>query len=328
MRTTSGRKIMKKIMRYVGLMVLIGAAGFYLPCCDDNGTGPEPYDGPWKSVPRPEGLGPGALDGVFFLNPDLGYAVGCGASIIKYDGSSWKIEYSYPTPGTGFGDVCFNGPEDGWVVGVWGNGVEQKGLIVHYDGREWKAVDNIPGSTWWECVFFLDENNGWVGGYGIARWDGNEWRYETDIGFITDMYFKSPTDGWAINYYGPKIYHYDGVTWEKVFEQSMHHGYSIYFRNENRGCAAGGRTLLLEYVNRKWTEYTRTENLAYCEAVHFAPDGAGWAVGQRTYKWNEAQNKWLYVEAPFPRGTLYDVFVLNEGDAWAVGDAQILHYQP
>jgi len=131
-----------------------------------------------------------------------------------------------------------------------------------------------------------------------------------------------------LGYYGPKIYHYDGVTWEKVFEQSMHHGFGMYFDNERRGWVAGGRTLLLEYVNGKWQEYARTENLAYCEAVHFAADGAGWAVGQRTYKWNESQNKWLYVEAPFPRGTLRDVFVLNEGDAWAVGDAQILHYQP
>ena len=109
----------------------------------------------------------------------------------------------------------------------------------------------------------------------------------------------------------------------------MGRGFDICFKNGLKGWATGGRTVILEYNNGLWTNYNRTENLAYCGAVHFADDGAGWAVGQRTYKWNEAQNKWLYVEAPLRRGTLFDVFVLDEGDAWAVGDARtIMHYQP
>ena len=87
---------MKKVIKYCGLGAMLAGAAFCLPNCDDDGTGPQPYDGPWKIVPCPEGLGPGALDAVFFLKPDLGYAVGCGAFIIKYDGTTWNIDYKYP----------------------------------------------------------------------------------------------------------------------------------------------------------------------------------------------------------------------------------------
>jgi hypothetical protein len=323
----------KAAARYGSLAALVLLTAFCLVNCDCDGTtGPEPYDGPWKVVDCPEG--PSYLNGVFFLNANLGYAVGCDY-VLRYDGSEWETDYKYPEKeGNKIGhfyDVWFNAPDDGWVVGAWYDEEEniQKGLIMHFDGGQWKEMVNIPGSVLWSSVFFIDEDHGWVGGYGVARWNGIEWQFEDTVSYIKGMYMNSPTDGWAINYYGPKIYHYDGVRWEKVIEQSMHHGYSINFRNEDRGWAAGGRTLLLEYVNGKWQEYARTENLAYCEAVHFAPDGAGWAVGQRTYKWNEAQNKWLYVEAPLRRGTLREVFVLDEGDAWAVGDARtIMHYQP
>ena len=64
---TEGRK-MKIILRYCGLGALLAGAAFCLPNCDDNGTGPEPYDGPWKIVPCPEGTS--YLNGVFFLNPN------------------------------------------------------------------------------------------------------------------------------------------------------------------------------------------------------------------------------------------------------------------
>jgi len=322
---------MKRILKYLALVILI-AAVLFLPSCDCDGTtGPEPYGGPWKSIPCPEG--PSYLEAVFFLKPNLGYAVGC-RHILKYDGDKWKVDFAYKENSErysiAFEDVWFNDPEDGWVVGnEWDNEKrESSALLLHYNGLYWRRVIHNMPTSGLHSVFFLTPNDGWAAGTGIVHWDGDSWNYLSDIGFLEDIYFNTPNDGWAVSYYGPKIYHYDGATWEKVFEQSMHHGFGMYFQNENRGWAAGGRTLLLEYVNGKWTEYTRTENLAYCEAVHFAADGAGWAVGQRTYKWNESENKWLYVEAPFPRGTLYDVFVLSEGDAWAVGDAQILHYQP
>jgi hypothetical protein len=332
---------MKTIVKYCGLAALLAGAAFCLPSCDgDDGTGPAPYDGPWKIVAVPEGLGPGALDAVFFVNRDLGYAVGCGATIIKYDGTRWEIDYNYPSKGAGFEDLWFNATDDGWVVGVWGNGFEQKGLVMHYDGRKWEELGNIPGSVWWECVFFLDESNGWVGGYGIARWDGNEWHYETDIGFITDMYFNSPTDGWAVSKYSERIYHYDGTAWTKVHEglYPSVELYAISFSAPDHGWAAGmdakasDQSNLMEYKNGKWRYYLEPpwdEGIKRdINAVHFSSPNNGWAVGQKTYRWDG--ERWWYVDSPRPEiGVFTDVFAISDGDAWAVTEgAEILHYEP
>jgi len=108
---------MKKLLRYCGLGALLAGAALYLPNCDgDDPTGPEPYDGPWKIVPCPEG--PSYLNGVFFLNPSLGYAVGC-EYILKYDGEEWKTDYV--CEGAALEDVWFNAPDDGWACG-WEHG--------------------------------------------------------------------------------------------------------------------------------------------------------------------------------------------------------------
>jgi hypothetical protein len=328
---------MKKLLRYCGLVAIAGAA-LYLPNCDDEGPGPAPYTGPWKIVPCPEG--PSYLKGVFFVNPALGYAVGC-RYILKYDGSAWEVDHVYPIEEgketAGFNDVWFNDPDDGWVVGDWGDGKLQKGLIAHYDGVKWTEVENIPESVWWECVFFLDKNNGWVGGYGISRWDGSRWHYESEVGFITGLYFNSPTDGWAVSKYSESIYHYDGTTWTRVHDDPWGiELYSVWFTSLDHGWAGGSRTIseaqscLMEYKNGKWSYYQLPDRRSGINALHFSSPANGWAVEQSTFRWDG--ERWWHVKRPPPEtrtGTLFDVFTIDENDAWAVGDGRtIFHYEP
>jgi photosystem II stability/assembly factor-like uncharacterized protein len=329
---------MKIILKYCGLAALLAGAAFCLPNCDDdNGTGPKPYDGPWKIVPCPEG--PSYLKSVFFLNPDLGYAVGC-RHILKYNGANWEIDYVYPKDpekySVGFHGVWFNGRNDGWVVGSWYD-IEnkiQKGLILHYDGSTWKEVDHNTPSVWFEDVFFLDKNRGWVAGYGIAQWDGNEWTYETDIAFITDMFFNSPTDGWAVSKYSERIYHYDGTTWKKAHEDSWGVELSSVFfvtpdhgwAGANRGVKSGAQSPLLEYKDGKWSYFQLEIRRSGINAIHFSSPNCGWAAEQYTYYHDG--NKWKYVKDPVTN-FITDVFTLSEDDAWAVGEGRtILHYQP
>ncbi len=333
---------MKKLMRYCGLGALLAGVAFCLPNCDDNGTGPNPYDGPWKIVACPEG--PSYLNGVFFLNPNLGYAVGC-EYILKYDGGAWEIDYEYPVQegkiSAGFYDIWFNAPDDGWVIGSWyddGNKV-RKGLIMRYDGVKWQEMENIPSSIDWRCVFFLDKNNGWVGGYGIARWYGDEWHYETNVGFITDMYFNSPTDGWAVAMHGERIYHYDGSSWTRVHDDAWGiELYSIFFTSPDHGwaagsdCISGTQSNLMKYGNGKWDYYREPpwdEGIRRgINAVNFSSGNNGWAVGQTTFRWDG--ERWWYVDSPRPEiGTFTDVFTISDGEAWAVTEgAEILHYEP
>jgi len=145
---------MKKILRYWCLVALLAGAALFFSNCDDNGTGPEPYDGPWKSIPCPEG--PSYLKGVFFLNPELGYAVGC-EYILKYQRGKWGVDYV--CEGAALEDVWFNAPDDGWACG-WDH---EGAVLLRYNGRRWDRFEhNTPAKAFYS-LYFLDANNGWGG---------------------------------------------------------------------------------------------------------------------------------------------------------------------
>jgi hypothetical protein len=264
---------------------------------------------------------------------------------LKWDGVTWKKDYELiPTPPNDLAscyDVYFLNKDDGWVAAGEGTASEGKVVILHWDGKSWKSVPQSLPMDYLYCIFFLDENNGWVGGDGIAKWDGSNWVYETAIYAVEDIFISSPTDGWAVSKSSERIYHYDGSTWTRVHEDAWGIELrSIFFTSPDHGWAAGSGVVsgaqsnIIEYKNGKWVYYReppwdegirRTVN-----AVHFSSANNGWAVGQKTFLWDG--ERWWYVEDPPPEthfGIFNDVFTLNEKDAWAVTDgARILHYEP
>ena len=335
---------MKKIVKYCGLAALLAGAAFCLPNCDDpdGPTGPEPYDGPWKVVGCPEG--PSYLKGVFFLNADLGYAVGC-RHILKYDGNKWNVDFAYKENSERYSvaleDVWFNAPDDGWVAGREYD-METKvstALLLRYDGKEWKRFNHGTPATSFDALHFLSAGEGWAAGFGICHWNGGAWEYVSDLSYLTDIYANSPTDVWAVSRYSERIYHYDGATWTRVHEGSYPSVklYAIGFSSPNRGwaggdgCISGTQSNLLEYRNGEWVyhldvpggEGIRTN----IDDIHFSSADCGWAVGYSTFFWDGT--KWREVERP-PDGYANAVFTLSEEDAWAVGDGRyrIMHYEP
>ena len=334
---------MKKLVKYCGLAALLAGAAFCLPNCDDNATGPTPYTGPWKIVPCPELERLHYLTGVSFVKPDLGYCVG-GPYILKWDGASWKKDYELiPTPPYNLAtcyDVYFLNEDDGWVAGGEGTASEGKVVILHWDGKAWRRVPQSLPMDYLYCIFFLDENNGWVAGDGIAKWDGSNWVYETAIYAVEDIFINSPTDGWAVSKSSERIYHYDGTTWTRVHEDPWGIKlYSVFFTSPERGwaagwyCISGTQSNILGYKKGRWGYYLEapwTEGIRRdIYGLHFSDPGNGWAVGQRTFRW-DGERWWFGDDPPLDkRGMLYDVFTINENDAWAVGDGRtILHYQP
>jgi len=334
---------MKKLLRYCGLGALLAGAALYFSSCDgDDPTGPEPYDGPWKMVPCPEG--PSYLKSLFFLNPDLGYAVGC-SYILKYERTEWKIDFAYKENSERYivalEVVWFNAPDDGWVAGREYD-TETKvstALLLRYDGKEWKRFDHGTPATSFDSLYFLSPDEGWAAGFGICHWNGTSWEYISDLSFLTDVYFNSPTDGWAVSKYSERIYHYDGSSWTRVHEGSYPSVglYAVGFSSPDHGwaggmdCISGTQSNLMEYRNGKWRyfldlpggEGIRTN----IDDIHFSAADCGWAVGYSTFFWDGT--KWREVKRP-PDGYPNAVFTLSEEDAWAVGEGRyrIMHYEP
>lgn len=330
---------MKKLLRYCGLVAIAGAV-LYLPNCDDDPTGPAPYTGPWKIVPCPDLERLHYLTGVYFIKPGLGYCVG-GPYILKWDGFSWKEDYELiPTPPYDLAscyDVYFLNANDGWVAGGEGTASEGNLVILHWDGKGWDRVKQDLRMGYLYCIFFLDEKHGWVGGDGIAKWDGSRWVFEKSIYGVTDIYINSPTDGWAVSKSSERIYHYDGTTWTRVHDDPWGIELrSIFFNSADHGWAGGCGTIseaqscLMEYKNGKWSYSQLPDRRSGINAIHFSSPTNGWAVEQNTFRWDG--ERWWYVKKPPPEthvGTLTDVFTLNKTDAWAVGYGRtILHYEP
>jgi len=337
---------MEKLVKYCGLAALLAGAAFCLPNCDDpdEPIGPEPYDGPWKIVPCPEG--PSYLNGVFFLNPDLGYAVGC-RHILKYDGNKWEIDYVYREGSERYlpalMDVWFSSPDDGWVSGhEYDKETEvSTALLLRYDGKGWKRFEHGTPATSFYALNFINANDGWAAGFGVCHWNGEKWEYISDLTYLTDIYANSPTDVWATGAHSERIYHYDGATWTRVHDDPWGiELYGIWFTSPGHGWAAGSgvkasdQSNVMEYKEGKWRYYLGepwNEGIRQgLNAVHFSGPNSGWAVGQMTFRWDGEQ--WWYFKRPPPQthtGTMFDVFTINENDAWAVGDARtILHYEP
>jgi hypothetical protein len=337
---------MKTIVKYYGLAALLAGAALYLSSCDcdDGPTGPEPYDGPWRVVRCPEG--PSYLKGVFFPNPDLGYAVGC-EYVLKYEGGRWEVDFAYKENNGRYSvaleDVWFNGPGDGWVAGREYD-IETKvstALLLHYDGSKWKRFDHGTPATSFEALHFLSADEGWAAGFGICHWNGVAWEYVSDLSYLTGIYANSPNDVWATGAYDERIYRYDGSKWTRVHDDPWGIELrSIFFTSPGRGWAggsdanAGDESNILGYRDGEWAYYLEApwdEGIhRIINAVHFSGPNNGWAVGQTTFRWDG--ERWWYVEPPprdLHRGNLNAVFTLNVDDAWAVGNARtILHYQP
>ncbi|UCE26727.1 MAG: hypothetical protein JSW52_10335 [Candidatus Coatesbacteria bacterium] len=122
------------------------------------------------------------LDGIRaikFVNDDFGIGLARG-SIVFYDGTSWRYDV-YPICNfRGIDDpggMCFTSEENGWVVGGYGGGPEQRSypLALHFDGECWSEVDITDEYITFNDVYSNDGNEVWVVGPDVWNNEGKLW---------------------------------------------------------------------------------------------------------------------------------------------------------
>lgn len=142
-------------------------------------------------------------------------------------GANWTVQYSDNTvngdTSNSSGAMQFTDSNNGWVVGPNG-----RILKTNNGGTNWELLNNsgigIYANS--KCLFFLDENIGWIGtNINIPNQQtthlilhttdgGNSWTQE-QIPFSHDavfsIYFLTPQNGWFTADYGI-IAHYNGFT--------------------------------------------------------------------------------------------------------------------
>ncbi len=193
-----------------------------------------------------------AFQKIFFVNENIGYAVGQNGTIVKTEdsGNSWSFQNSGVT--VTLHDVYFANANTGYAVGNREPyPSDQETVIKTTDGGStWTklTLDNAVDKRDFLGVHFTDVNTGFVvGKWGtiVKTTDGGQtWTRRSGSNDLLDITFVNSTTGFAVGNNSTILKTTDGgTTW--VQKESGNVGiYEVFFLNENVGFVAGRGNLL------------------------------------------------------------------------------------
>jgi photosystem II stability/assembly factor-like uncharacterized protein len=269
----------------------------------------------WQPSPHASDAG---LTDVFFTDINNGYSCGNNFYYTHNSGAGWQFTYCYKSYKVGMYD-----PQNGWTISMdkvykVSNGGQNVDYQFTFDKSvlaDISVVDSSNaivagkdvciystrdgGQTWLEkssgsadnlnCVFFLNENDGWAGGEErtllITHNGGQNWSYH-DLGSaypVTDIQFTSAGTGLLVN--GNILRSIDsGSTWN-ITSGFTYPIYDLYFIDSLSGWSVGADGRLFKTVNGgvDWEgENSGTDKDLY--AVYFVNENSGWIVGDGTVR--------------------------------------------
>lgn len=147
-------------------------------------------------------------------------AVDQGGRLLRFDGSTWRIEATNLRGVTAGGlgrnlvDVWAARADDVWAVG--------DRLVAHFDGTAWTDLADDVGR--YRSVWGSGPNDVWaVGSDGIGHWDGTQWTLDRTMSgtWFEEVSGSGPRDVWAVGHteevWGAGIaVHFDGTAWTRA----------------------------------------------------------------------------------------------------------------
>jgi len=281
------------------------------------------------------------LNDVFFLDEDIGWAVGdrvvntgghWGTILHTSNGGDvWTEQlinsWYFPMNGVHFTDNA-----NGWAVcGAYG-------LIKTVDGGEnWDHVFNDYLNL--ECISFVNESHGWAAGYEIiinTTDGGDSWNSQLDNVEDTrfyDIYFTDTLHGWAVGGLQSDesgiIYSTvnGGETWNLIGD-SNEKLYSCFFIDNYCGWIVGGWETVLYTTDggENWHAQS-VEGSGWLHNIFITEDYQGWIAGGQLYNANLSsivgiENQYMITEnenrisnypSPFSNHTNIDFSIEESG---------------
>lgn len=224
----------------------------------------------------------------------------------------------------------------GWIV------THNTGDILHTkDGGNSWIVQAKKDSIYFEDIYFLDKNTGWISGqYGLVfktEDGGNNWRKKKiwkEDAWIYSIHFHDKNDGLAVGIRekGPTPVFLETTTggsrWKDIKAKVPSSFYEpVHFFDNRRGYVAGGSKIIYTADGGKsWeTQFADTSSASDCkEAIRgmtFQNPNNGWAVGHcgQLLHTDDGHN-WSKMEK-FTTNRLRSVRFINKSVGYIVGDA-------
>lgn len=247
-----------------------------------------------------------SLTGLHGSDPQNVWLVGLSGAVFQFDGVSWREHDIRSAEGLDFIDEpCWEislssvfaiGPNDVWVVGYIYPSPGGGGLILHYDGVQWKRyLHDVP--------------------------DG-----------LFDIWAASVTDAWAAGSSG-LLYHYDGNTWQRVRSATEQYLYTLHGFAANDVWGAGNGAVVMRFDGAGWSEVSPFVGYAEKTTLTGTPAQGVWALShtsspegkawrQEVQHWDGAN--WQATAYSTERDDeLADLFMTPGGQLWGVGSRVI-----
>jgi photosystem II stability/assembly factor-like uncharacterized protein len=216
------------------------------------------------------------------------YLLNRSSQIMKTNnsGASWNL-VDVPELASEYFGLQFVNENTGYMCASGGKFVKTN------DGGETWFDKSVAGDPYFEYMFFLDENKGWLSdtqGKQIYRTEdgGNSWE-------ITSLNF------------------FDDYTPQNIFFVNEEVGYATTFENLLFKSSDGGET---------WQSCHDFQS-GYISNLHFISETEGWVTnGETVYHTFDGGITWD--DGQSFEGTLEDIFFLNDELGWVCGDGGII----
>lgn len=230
-------------------------------------------------------------------------------------------EMATPSGTNSFYAVASIASDDIWAIGSRYDGMDDRPMAQHFDGRKWILV-SVPspgqGAAYLRAVAGLSGNDIWAGGYQTTQsgtqitlfehYDGTSWTIVPSpnprslAAYVSALAAMAPDDVWAAGYYlsNTGVYrtlleHWDGSAWSVVTSPNTGAG-----DNALNGIATSGG-------NNVW-------------AVGYAAPSVGASVATLVLHYDGAN--WSIIPSPNPGGltsSLSSDVAMADGTIWAGG---------
>jgi len=186
-------------------------------------------------------------------------------------------------------------------------------------------------------ISFVDENNGWVSGWGgillHTTNSGQTWGLQnTQANYgLYCVFFTDLQNGWAAGYGGAVVHTTDGgETWTSQNISSYDDIYKLFFVDSNRGWAAGGYyDIMTGFSSRaiynttdggnNWNMQYRVSYEPELHGIYFTDSNTGYATGgSKIVKTTNSGNNWS-VQQTLSMFELKDIVFTNSTTGFVTG---------
>jgi len=273
------------------------------------------------------------LSSVFFINPDLGWAVGSEGTILKTTdgGEIWTLKSSGVT--NGLNSVCFTDSLTGFAVSF-------SELLKTTDGGEQWVVQDTVINAGLSSVFFIGRDTGFVAGTGriLKTTDnGKTWIKQNGFGCFGVESFWA-TDSQTLYMGGADLLTMKsmdgGVNWDVLIPNSSYGCMeSIFFTDHSTGYFAGGGwaqgntfTFFAKIVEGGVTRTSTLLNLGkWLSCVFFTDSNIGYitALDGSILKTTDAGDHWTSLNSGV-NSALTSIFFTDSTTGYVAGRSGII----